>query len=97
MNEKRLKEASEIGSQYFIRLRVLDQTGTFSAITALFAEFDVSFEKLLQLPVEGEELAEIIVVTHKTSKQTFDGLIERLKNVEVVESVESSYCVEGGN
>lgn len=97
MNEKKLKEASEIGSQYFIRLRVLDQTGTFSAITALFAEFDVSFEKLLQLPVEGEELAEIIVVTHKTSKQTFDGLIERLKNVEVVESVESSYCVEGGN
>ncbi len=97
MNEKTLKEAQEISSQYFIRLRVLDQTGTFSAITALFAEFDVSFEKLLQLPVEGEELAEIIVVTHKTSKQTFDGLIERLKNVEVVESVESSYCVEGGN
>lgn len=97
MNEKTLKEAQEISSQYFIRLRVLDQTGTFSAITALFAEFDVSFEKLLQLPVEGEELAEIIVVTHQTSKQTFDGLIERLKNVEVVESVESSYCVEGGN
>ncbi|MDQ0206601.1 homoserine dehydrogenase [Alkalicoccobacillus murimartini] len=97
MNEKLLKSSEEINSQYFIRLKVPDRTGTFSAITSLFAEYDVSFEKLLQLPVEGEELAEIIVVTHKTSKQTFEGLLERLKNVEVVESVESSYCVEGGN
>ncbi|TSB48212.1 homoserine dehydrogenase [Alkalicoccobacillus porphyridii] len=97
MNAKQLKANDEIHTQYFIRLRVIDRTGIFSAITSLFAEYEVSFEKLLQLPVEGEELAEIIIVTHKTSQQTFEELLERLNQVDVVESVESSYCVEGGN
>lgn len=97
MNEKQLKTNDEIHTQYFVRLRVVDRTGIFSAITSLFAEYDVSFEKLLQLPVEGEELAEIIIVTHQTSKQTFEALLQRLNDTDVVESVESSYCVEGGN
>ncbi|WP_100405313.1 homoserine dehydrogenase [Bacillus solitudinis] len=96
LHEKVLKEATEIESQYFLRLNVIDKAGTFSTITSLFAEYEVSFEKLLQLPIDGEELAEVIIITHKTSKENYENLYQRLTNVEVVDSVQSSYRVEGG-
>ncbi|WP_017726388.1 homoserine dehydrogenase [Halalkalibacterium ligniniphilum] len=96
LHEKKLKADVEIESKYFFRLRVIDRAGTFSAITSLFAERDVSFEKLLQLPVEGEDVAEVIIITHTTSKETYDFLYNALVKLDVIESVESSYRVEGG-
>ncbi|WP_096202540.1 homoserine dehydrogenase [Bacillus sp. FJAT-45350] len=94
--EKQLKTDEEIESKYFLRLHVTDKAGTFSAITSIFAEHEVSFEKLLQLPI-NEEVAEIIIITHRTSKKTYEDIYNGLNNLEVVQSVESSYRVEGGN
>ncbi|MCL7748926.1 homoserine dehydrogenase [Halalkalibacter alkaliphilus] len=91
-----LKKANEIDSKYFMRLRVLDKAGTFQAVTSLFASHDVSFEKLLQLPIEGEEVAEVIVITHHTTKENYEQLYNKLSELEVIESIESSYRVEGG-
>ncbi|KGA95853.1 homoserine dehydrogenase [Alkalihalobacillus alcalophilus ATCC 27647 = CGMCC 1.3604] len=96
LHERVLKEDKEIESQYFIRLKVVDRAGTFSTITSLFAEYEVSFEKLLQLPIEGEEAAEVIIITHKTNKENYQLLINRLNELAVVHSLESSYRVEGG-
>ncbi|WP_059105862.1 homoserine dehydrogenase [Shouchella shacheensis] len=95
--EADLKAEKEKQSQFFIRLYVADQTGTFKTITSLFADYDVSFEKLLQLPVEGEELAEIIIITHQTNREAYGELLERLASLEVVRNVASCYRVEGGN
>ncbi|GAF64923.1 homoserine dehydrogenase [Bacillus sp. TS-2] len=91
-----LKDDQEIESQYFIRLKVVDRAGTFSTITSLFAEYEVSFEKLLQLPVDGEAAAEVIIITHKTNKANYQLLMNTLEELAVVHSVESSYRVEGG-
>ncbi|WP_332633641.1 homoserine dehydrogenase [Halalkalibacter flavus] len=91
-----LKKANEIDSKYFMRLRVLDKAGTFQAVTSLFASHDVSFEKLLQLPIAGEEVAEVIVITHHTTKENYEQLYKKLSELEVIESIESSYRVEGG-
>ncbi|WP_413378662.1 homoserine dehydrogenase [Alkalihalobacillus sp. 1P02AB] len=96
LHERVLKEDKEIESQYFIRLKVVDRAGTFSTITSLFAEYEVSFEKLLQLPIEGEAAAEVIIITHKTNKENYQLLINRLNELAVVHSLESSYRVEGG-
>ncbi len=96
LHEKVLKEDREIESKYFFRMRVTDKAGTFQAITSLFAEHEVSFEKLLQLPIEGVEAAEVIVITHHTSKENYEQLYKRLEALDVVENVESSYRVEGG-
>src|SRR5690606_25069464 len=65
--EKKLKADSEIFSKYFLRIHVKDQVGAFSKITSLFSERGVSFEKILQLPLENKELAEIVLVTHQAS------------------------------
>lgn len=96
LHERTLKEDKEIDSKYFFRLRVLDKAGTFQAVTSLFATLEVSFEKLLQLPVEGEEVAEVIVITHHTNKENYLKLHKKLSELDVIESIESCYRVEGG-
>ncbi len=96
LHERVLKQANEIDSKYFLRLRVEDKAGTFQAVTSLFASHEVSFEKLLQLPIEGEEIAEVIVITHHTNKENYEQLYKKLSELEVIESIESCYRVEGG-
>ncbi|MCK0472726.1 homoserine dehydrogenase [Halalkalibacter sp. APA_J-10(15)] len=96
LHKRTLKEDKEIDSKYFLRLRVVDKAGTFQAVTSLFASYDVSFEKLLQLPIEGEEVAEVIVITHHTNKENNLKLYKKLSELDVIESIESCYRVEGG-
>ncbi|MBP3949902.1 homoserine dehydrogenase [Bacillus suaedae] len=96
LHQRSLKEDKEIDSKYFLRLRVLDKAGTFQAVTSLFASHEVSFEKLLQMPVEGKEVAEVIVITHHTNKENYLNLYNKLSELDVIESIESCYRVEGG-
>lgn len=91
-----MKQPNEIDAKYFLRLHVVDRAGTFQAMTNLFAEHEISFEKLLQLPLESSGLAEVIIITHQTNKANFDELYKKLSELDVVESIESCYRVEGG-
>ena len=49
---RKLKEPNEIFSKYFLRLQVSDEIGVFAEITSLFAKHNISFEKILQLPIK---------------------------------------------
>ncbi|SFE94760.1 homoserine dehydrogenase [Alteribacillus iranensis] len=96
--EKQLKSDEEVEAKYFLRLHVKDETGTFKAVTSLFAQEDVSFEKLLQWPLETEEpAAEVVIVTHKTNRAVYERIYNELENMDVVIDVKSSYRVEGGH
>ncbi len=92
--EKNLKGPDEIHSKYFLRLNVLDEVGVFAAITTLFAQYKVSFEKILQLPFEDGH-AEIILVTHQASLQAFEEVMQKLRDEKLVQEIKSIYRVEG--
>jgi homoserine dehydrogenase len=94
---KQLKEPNEMFSKHFLRLHVSDETGVFSEITSLFAENNISFEKILQLPVKKREVAEIVLVTHHASKQDFDNVLVQLNDLQSVKTIKSSYRVERGS
>jgi homoserine dehydrogenase len=91
---KKLKEPNEMFSKHFLRLHVSDETGVFAEITSLFAENNISFEKILQLPVKKREVAEIVLVTHHASKRDFDDVLVRLNDLKSVKTIKSSYRVE---
>ncbi|WP_071393678.1 homoserine dehydrogenase [Bacillus tuaregi] len=91
---KKLKDDNEIFSKYFLRLHVSDETGVFAEITSLFAEHNISFEKILQLPVIKREVAEIVLVTHHASKQDFEDILVRLRDLKSVKDIKSTYRVE---
>ncbi|SDH69832.1 homoserine dehydrogenase [Alteribacillus bidgolensis] len=94
---KELKTDEEVDSKYFLRLQVRDETGTFDALTSLFAKEDVSFEKLLQWPLDEEEpVAEVVIITHTTNRAAYERIYKELENMDVVLDVKSSYRVEGG-
>jgi homoserine dehydrogenase len=77
---------------------VKDATGTFAALTSIFAEEDVSFERLVQWPVEGMvNTAEIVIITHTTSLDVYKRLQKALNSLDVVIDIKSSYRVEGGS
>lgn len=92
---KSLKLDEEIFSKYFLRIHVKDQAGAFAAITALFSSYNVSFEKILQLPLKDSDLAEIVIITHHANKKAYNEIMEKLNILEVVYEVKSSYRVEG--
>lgn len=91
---KKLKADNEIFSKYFLRLHVSDETGVFAEITSLFAEHNISFEKILQLPIVKRETAEIVLVTHHATKQDFEDILVRLRDLKSVKDIKSTYRVE---
>lgn len=95
LHEKLLKTDLEIISKYFMRLHVEDKSGAFAAITTLFSENNVSFEKLLQMPIKNKDLAEVVIITHKTNKRTYELIQSCLIDLKVVKEVKSSYRIEG--
>ncbi|WLR41299.1 homoserine dehydrogenase [Bacillus carboniphilus] len=94
-HEKQLKNRGDIFAQYFLRIHVKDQVGAFAHITELFSKRGVSFEKILQLPLEGHDVAEIVIITHPCSLKDFEEILEILKFYPVVDEVKSTYRVEG--
>lgn len=93
--EKKLKEDHEIYSKYFLRIHVKDQAGAFAQLTTLFSNRNVSFEKILQLPVKEKDVAEIVIVTHLASKMDFEDVIGQLMDLGVVDQIKSCFRVEG--
>ncbi|MBM4760735.1 homoserine dehydrogenase [Bacillus sp. B15-48] len=93
--EKNIKAPEEIFSKYFLRIHAKDEVGVFSEITAVFAKFGVSFEKILQLPVKEEGLAEIVVVTHRASLKNYEEILMQLRDLNAIKVIKSSYRVEG--
>lgn len=93
--KRQIKSASEKYAQHFIRIEVQDEKGTFQKITNIFADNDVSFAKILQLPAKDGDSAEIVMITHKISKEQLTKSLLELDNISVVERVISHYRVDG--
>ena len=90
-----LKSPQERYGQFYFRLHLADEVGAFSKITGLFNELGISFEKILQTPLNKGELAEIIIVTHTVSLENFQEALMKLRDLPVVKEVISYYRVEG--
>jgi homoserine dehydrogenase len=93
---KLLKGSDEIFSKYFLRLHVHDEVGVFSEITRVFSDHNVSFEKILQMPIKRRETAEIVLVTHQASLKDYEEILVKLNDLSAVKEIKCSYRVERG-
>lgn len=94
-HEKRLKSPDQVFAKYFIRLIVQDESGVLAKITQLMAENEISLEKVLQEP-HGKGEAELILVTHSTSKASIEKFLQLVQEFNIVKKLKSCYRVEGG-
>lgn len=94
---KKLKSADEIFAKHFLRLQVYDVVGVFAEITGIFSKHNVSFEKILQMPIREKGLAEIVLVTHHACLKDYEDVLVKLRDLQAINEVKSSYRVEGSN
>lgn len=94
--EKKLKKDEQIWAKYFVRLIVEDKSGVLSQITRLMADQDVSIEQVIQQPYKSDNKAELIIVTHQSSKKSINSILKQLEEFDFINKVKSCYRVEGG-
>ncbi|MFH1815722.1 MAG: homoserine dehydrogenase [Pseudomonadota bacterium] len=71
---------SEVESAYYLRLRVQDRPGVLADITRILADQEISIDAMLQKePSEGEQQANIIMLTHVTRERKVDAAIVRIE------------------
>ena len=93
--DRLLKGDNEKFTRNFVRLEVNDKTGAFQEITNVFSNYAVSFAKILQLPGEEEGTAEIVMITHKISREQLLKSLAELEGLDVVRRLISHYRVDG--
>lgn len=71
---------SEVESAYYLRLRAQDKPGVLADITRILADQGISIDAMLQKePSEGEQQANIIMLTHVTREKQVDAAIVRIE------------------
>lgn len=76
---------SEIVTSYYLRLRVEDKPGVLADITRILADQEISIDAMFQRePDEGEDQADIIMLTHETREKNIDAAIAKINSLPVV-------------
>ena len=76
---------SEIVTSYYLRLRVEDKPGVLADITRILADQEISIDAMFQRePDEGEDQADIIMLTHETREKNIDAAIAKINSLTVV-------------
>ncbi len=92
---KVLKEDHEIFVKHFLRIHVKDEIGVFAQITSLFSQYGVSFEKIIQVPLQETDAAEVVIVTHRASLADYNAILQKLEELESIVAIKASYRIEG--
>jgi homoserine dehydrogenase len=75
----------EVETSYYLRLRVYDKPGVLADITRVLADLGISIDAMIQKePHEGEDQADIIMLTHLTVEKYVNAAIEKIEALPVV-------------
>jgi homoserine dehydrogenase len=75
----------EVETSYYLRLRVYDKPGVLADITRVLADLGISIDAMIQKePHEGEDQADIIMLTHLTVEKNVNAAIEKIERLPVV-------------
>ena len=75
----------EVVTSYYLRMRVVDRPGVLADITRILADRSVSIDAMVQKePSEGEELVDIIMLTHETREKQINAAITAIEALPVV-------------
>lgn len=80
-----LKDRETIESAYYLRLLVDDKPGVLSQVTALFAEYNISIETVLQRVTENVQ-ANLLFATHTATEKAIADVIKALESFDFVKS-----------
>jgi len=96
---RKVKNDSEMFARYFHRIQVRDEIGVLTKLSAVYSDNGASLATIVQHPKETQESsnaeAELILITHRMSRQQHLDIVEKLNKTPEVLGVISHYRVEG--
>ncbi|BAN34962.1 homoserine dehydrogenase [Sulfuricella denitrificans skB26] len=70
----------EVRTSYYLRLRVFDKPGVLADVTRILADLGISIDAMIQKePAEGEEQADVILLTHITVEKFINQAIAKIE------------------
>jgi homoserine dehydrogenase len=70
----------EVRTSYYLRLRVFDKPGVLADVTRILADLGISIDAMIQKePAEGEEQADVILLTHETVEKYINPAIAKIE------------------
>ncbi|MBI1283855.1 MAG: homoserine dehydrogenase [Thiobacillus sp.] len=75
----------EVRTAYYLRLHAYDRPGVLADITRILADGDISIDAMVQKePAEGDELVNIILLTHITVEKNINAAIAKIEALDSV-------------
>ena len=84
----------DVGTRFYMVLKVADRPGVLAKIAGVFGEHNVSLESVVQKGIGSS--AEIVLITHKVLERDFQAARADLESLDVVEEIPSCIRVESG-
>ena len=82
-------------TRYYLRLLVSDRTGVLARVADVFGEKNVSIAAVYQKEIHAQEdVAELVIMTHKASEASLNEAIEMLSQIPDVHAVNNRIRVE---
>lgn len=76
---------TEVRSAYYLRLRALDKPGVLANVTKILGDSDISIDAMMQKePAEGEDQADIVILTHITVEKNMDQAIAAIEGLPAI-------------
>ena len=76
---------SEVRTAYYLRLRAEDKPGVLADITRILGDLEISIDAMIQKePAEGEDQADIILLTHITVEKNIDQAIAKIEALSAI-------------
>ncbi|MBO8159565.1 homoserine dehydrogenase [Thermosyntropha sp.] len=92
-DEKRVLKVDDMKARFYIRMTVVDRPGVLAGIAGVFGNNNVSIAAVLQK--EGEDMAELILITHEVRERDLRKSLDEVKTLDTVGSINNIIRLEG--
>ncbi|MDO6682547.1 MULTISPECIES: homoserine dehydrogenase [unclassified Oceanobacter] len=83
IEDEQVLPMEEVVTSYYLRLQVQDKTGVLASVATILSERGINIEAIIQKePKEGEELAQIILLTHRIVEKAMNAAIAAIEALE---------------
>ena len=94
-NVPNVVDMDDLQVRYYVRLTCLDRFGVLAKIASVFGEATISIASVLQFDADDERgLADLVIMTHPSREASMQEAASRLRQLDVVASLENLIRVE---
>ncbi|ASP40472.1 homoserine dehydrogenase [Bacterioplanes sanyensis] len=85
IEDEQVLPIEDIETAYYLRIQALDKAGVLASVASLLSERGISIEAIIQRePAPGEELAQIILLTHRVQEKVMNDAMTAIEGLNSV-------------